>query len=102
MLYDYEWGALRSYLYPAPAPSKHCKRTEGHRSKEVDTERIKGADKMNDKLPTIKGYCKDCGKCTEDQGDLICEGAVIGIGVIKDAGYVEPNDYCPCFEPKKE
>ena len=67
-------------------------------SKKNMANRKRGADK----LPTIKGYCKDCRKCTEYQGDLICEGVVIGIIVIKDSGYVERNDYCSCFEPKKE
>ncbi len=57
---------------------------------------------MTDKLPTIKGYCKDCRKCTEYQGDLICEGCVKGIVVIKHSGYVEPNDYCSGFEAKND
>ena len=57
---------------------------------------------QENKLPTIKGYCKDCRKCTEYQGALICEGVVIGIIVIKDSEYVEPNDYCSYFEPENE
>lgn len=57
---------------------------------------------MNDKPPIIKGYCKDCSKCTEYQGDLICEGAAIRNVFIKHSAYVEPNDYCSGFKPKKE
>jgi hypothetical protein len=51
----------------------------------------KGADKMNEKLPTIKGFCKDC--YYFEPSCKICEAW---------GAHTEPEYYCSHCEPMKE
>jgi len=70
----------------------------------------KGAYKMNEKLPTIKGYCKDCrfNKSTDRDMDIeaLCINPIMNKYPYEkdtdDSISLNGCDYCSCFEPKKE